>query len=784
MQIILPIRRLVDFILKSGSINGTSGGAERAAEGSRIHRKLQKAAGEGYEAEVALSAEREFGGITYQLQGRADGIFEENGMTVIDEIKTTEVPLDQINEDFCPAHWAQGCCYAQIVCAQRGISDAAVRLTYYQVDTDEIKRFQKSFTAQELSARLEELLCRYERWARMQLEWGTARNQTLQKLVFPFEEYRTGQRRMAAAVYRTIQQGTRLFCAAPTGIGKTISSVFPALKAMGEGMGDTLFYLTAKTVTRRAAEDTIALLRCSLPEIKLKNITITAKDKVCFLSERSCTPEDCPYASGYFDRVNDTVYSLLQSTCSFTRETIEDAARKAVLCPYELSLDLSLWCDAVICDYNYLFDPTVHLQRFFDGKGGDYIFLIDEAHNLVDRSRAMFSAELNKGAFLQLSKALPKAHKKMRSAVSLVNSTLLALRKDCEEHGSSTVQEELPGTLEAPLRRFVVATEEWLEEHRGHEAEKEVLALFFEVRFFLKILEDYDERYVTFLRAMSSELSVRLFCMDPSPELDAALKKGRAAVLFSATLSPLDYYRDVLGRREQTKSIALPGPFDPSRLGLFCAPQSTRYADRDESIATISALLMEFVSARAGHYLAFFPSYAYLERVLETFAQEYPQIETLVQSRKMEDAAREEFLARFEQQDGKTMLGFCVLGGIYSEGIDLTGDRLIGAAIIGVGLPQVGLEPNTLRAYFDKVNGAGYEFAYQYPGMNKVLQAAGRVIRTERDVGAVLLIDDRFLSERYRRLLPGHWNPLQRTSVQALPDQLKAFWDRFENHDE
>lgn len=783
MKFVLPIRRLVDFILKSGSINSSSGGVERAAEGSRIHRKLQKAAGEGYEAEVALVAERESGGIAYQLQGRADGIFQKDGITVIDEIKTTETPLEQIGEDFCPAHWAQGCCYAQIVCEQRGLSGACVRLTYYQVDTGEIKRFQRSFTAQELDERLDELLLRYRRWAAMQLEWRAQRGQSLRELAFPFAEYRAGQRKLAAAVYRTVQQGGRLFCSAPTGIGKTISTIFPALKAMGEEMGDTLFYLTAKTVTRRAAEDAIALMREKSPQLCLKTITITAKDKMCFLAERNCTPEACPYATDYFDRVNDEVYALLQKNSDFTRETIEAAAKEAMLCPYELSLDLSQWCDAVICDYNYLFDPTVRLQRFFDGKAGDYLFLIDEAHNLVDRSREMFSASLTKGRFLQLNKALPKAHKKLRAAVSLVNSTLLALRRDCESAGGAVAQEQRPEQLESPLRCFAAAAEEWLGEHRGHPQEQEVLALFFDVRFFLRILEAYDKRYVTFLRAFGAELSVRLFCLDPAPELDSALKKGRAAVLFSATLSPLDYYRDVLGGREGSKSLALPSPFEPFRLGLFCIPLSTRYNDREQSVAPIAKLLAQFVSARAGHYIAYFPSYAYLERVLEQFAAEYPQIETAVQARKMDDASREAFLSQFEQTDGKTLLGFCVLGGIYSEGVDLTGEKLIGAAVVGVGLPQVGQEPNTLRAYFDRVNGAGFEFAYQYPGMNKVLQAAGRVIRTERDAGAVLLIDDRFLSSRYRQLMPPHWSGLQQISAEQLSCRLQEFWGQFENKD-
>lgn len=778
----LPIRRMVEFLLRSGSIDARAGGGfDRAQEGSRIHRRLQKEGGADYRAEVPLAMEISCGDFCYTLEGRADGVLTDHangGRTVIDEIKTTHQPIEFVTENGNPAHWAQACCYGYILCAQESLPGVTVRLTYVQADTGELRRFYRDYTREMLETETMTLLRRYERWARLDAEWHDRRNESLHALTFPFGAYRAGQREMAAAVYRTIAAGERLFCCAPTGIGKTMSTVFPALKAMGGGMGDQLFYLTAKTMTARAAEEALARLRVHCPELKLRAITLTAKDKICMLDERSCTPDACPYADGYFDRANDAVYALLTAGQPLTRETITAAAAQYRLCPYELSLDLSVWCDCVICDYNYLLDPVVHLQRFFDGRG-DYIFLLDEAHNAVDRCRDMYSAALRKSDFLAFKKALPKTERSLRRAAGCVNDALLELRRQCEAQGGRyRADKAFPEALRAPVQKFLAAADRWLEDHRGTrpEVEAQLLPLYFDARFFMKIAEDFDDTYITLQFCAGSELTVKLFCLDPSGPVRAALEKGRAAVLFSATLLPMDYYRDVLGGRAHTHSFALNSPFDPAHLGLFVAHTvSTRYADRNASVHPICALLRAMVDARAGHYIAYFPSYAYMEAVFTEFTAQYPDIATVRQERGMDDAARAAFLDRFVC-GGETLLGFCVLGGIYAEGIDLTGDRLIGTAIVGVGLPQVGAEPDALRDYYNAQNGAGFDFAYRFPGMNKVLQAAGRVIRTETDRGVVLLIDDRFNTAAYRALFPPHWRGARRVTEQTLPAELAAFW--------
>lgn len=779
-EITLPIRRLVEFIMRSGSIDARLGGGfDRAQEGSRIHRRLQKEGGAAYQAEVPLTITAECGGFCYTVHGRADGILTEEDRTVIDEIKTTTLPIDRVTENQNPAHWAQACCYGYILCEQAQLEQVTIRLTYVQTDSGEVRRFFRTYTRTQLTVSFFELLQKYERWARLACTEQDARNRSLQQLTFPFPRYRAGQRELAVAVYRTIASGGRLFCSAPTGIGKTISTIFPALKAMGEGMGEKIFYLTAKTVTGRAAEDALDQLHAHDPDLQLRSITLTAKDKMCKLEERLCIPEACPFAKGYFDRVNDAVYDILTHETVLDRESIQRAADKYMLCPYELSLDLSLWCDCIICDYNYLMDPVVHLQRFFESRS-DYIFLLDEAHNAIDRCRDMFSATLRKSDVLALRKQIPKNHRSLRGAVTKLNNALLDLRTECEESGAHRmIRKQFPESLHTPLHLFITAAGNWLEEYRGMypELEKQLLTVFFDVRFFARIAEQFDDTYAVLMMHRRSELVIRLLCLDPAPQVHDALCKGRSAVFFSATLSPLDYYREVLGGGEDSRTLGLGSPFPPENLGLYIADGvSTRYTDRAESEELIVELLVTMTSAKKGHYIAYFPSYTYMEQILDRFTALYPEIPVLRQERNMTEEERSAFLRRFDSDDGAPLLGFCVLGGLYAEGVDLTGDRLIGTAIIGVGLPQLGPEPNLLKEYYNEKDGNGFDYAYRFPGMNKVLQAAGRVIRTEQDRGVVLLIDDRFSAPAYRGLFPAHWQHGKSVTLQSLPGELAAFW--------
>ena len=821
----LSVRELVEFLLRTGSIDSRFTGFDRANEGARIHRKLQKAAGEGYQAEVFLSETRMVDGISFTIEGRADGIFvDEGGVTVIDEIKTTAIPAEEIQEDGNPCHWAQGMVYGAIYAKQQSLPRLDVRLTYYQIDTDEIVRFTRHFTQEELDTFLEGLLHQYAPWAQRQLDWATRRAASLGALQFPFEAYRPGQRALAGEIYRACKGKTRLFCQAPTGIGKTMSALFPALKAMGEGNGEKLFYLTARNTTQAAAEDAIARLRNSAPGLVLRSVTLTAKEKACLCKDAegrpACLPELCPYAKGYYDRLKDALTFLLDAESgSFDRAVLAEAGRRFSVCPFELGLDLSEWCDVVIGDYNYLFDPVVKLRRFFDASG-DWLFLIDEAHNLPDRARAMYSASFSKTSLTEAKRALGPGKSALKTALRKADKAFLearravvklAPRRSALPTESSPIEaeqtsllgapemetafalpepvfaedgtlflQELPAGLLKPLQSLTAPLQDWLEQNPEAEAHAVLLDLYFKVQDILRASERYDEHFAAQLTAYGSALDLHILCLDPAPFVDDSLSGGRTAALFSATLTPPGYYRSVLGCPD-ARAVALESPFPPQHLGLYCLPSiSTRYRNREASIRPISDALAALAQSKVGNYLAFFPSYAYLRQVYEDFTARYPDIPTLMQESGLDDAARAAFLARFAPNPEKTLLGFGVLGGIFGEGVDLVGDRLIGCAIVGVGLPQVNPRQEMLRRYYDAnpdPSSTGFDYAYRYPGMNKVLQAAGRVIRTSADKGVVLLLDDRFARSEYTRLFPRHWGHLQYLqSTPALSKALDAFW--------
>lgn len=770
----LPVRELVEFVLRGGSIDNRFGGVDRMAEGSRIHRKLQKAAGDGYQAEVPLSLESVWGDLRIKVEGRADGLYTDEEGLVVDEIKTTGAPLEMITEDFNRLHWAQAMCYAYILCTQRGLEAIRVRLTYYQVDTDEIKRFIRGFSAGELTEFYQDLLERYRRWGESRQSWTGIRDASIKATVFPFPQYRPGQRRLAEAVYRTARDGGRLFCEAPTGIGKTISTLFPAVKAIGEGEAEKIFYLTAKTITRQVAENACRVMREE--GLRLRTVTLTAKDKICFLEQRNCNPDACPYADGHFDRVNDALWEMLEREDVFTREVVETYACRHRLCPFELALDLTLWSDCIIADYNYVFDPQVYLRRFFSGGKSPFVFLIDEAHNLVDRAREMYSAGLQKSAFLQLSRTLDKKDK-LRRSLGRINTAMVAMRKECGEAGFLKRKEPYL-EFHKQLTRTAADCEEWMQRHPHAPQEEQLLTLYFDILTFLKIVELYDERYITWVQTKGSEVVLRLFCLDPSYLLSKAMERGKASVLFSATLTPLDYFISVLGGDENSKRLTLTSPFPQENLCLLVSDRiSTKYKDRQDSLVPVADQIALTVSGKKGNYLAYFPSYAYLREVYQVFQERYPAVATIVQRSGMEEEEREAFLQRFQADAADTLVGFCVLGGIYAEGIDLRGERLIGTVIVGVGLPQIGPEQDMIRDYYDRRDGRGFDYAYRYPGMNKVLQAAGRVIRDESERGVVVLIDQRFTSSAYRPLLPQHWRHYAAVrDGRMLEERLRRFW--------
>ncbi|HEX2926376.1 MAG TPA: ATP-dependent DNA helicase [Ruminiclostridium sp.] len=777
-EIKISIRNLVELVLRSGDIDNRLVSSGRMLEGTRIHQKIQKQGGENYNKEVSLTFGYETQDFMFRLEGRADGIISEPGGIVIDEIKSTTRPLELIDENFSLLHWAQAKCYAYIYAVQNELDSIYVQLTYFHIETEEIKNIRKLFTLAELQEFIAGLLDKYLVWANISDAWDKRRDESVKKLQFPFKDYRKGQRELVVAVYKTIMQGKKLFAQAPTGIGKTISTLFPAVKAVGEQHISKIFYLTAKTITRQVAEEAFSKMRES--GLVFRTITLTAKEKICFNKEGSCNPDFCEYAKGHYNRVNNALTDILNNSESLSREIIEEYARKHTVCPFEFGLDLSLWADCVICDYNYAFDPRVYLKRFFLNNSGDYAFLVDEAHNLVDRAREMFSAEVCKSTFLEAKKLMKTRVPKVAKILNKINSYMIALRRQCGEEGFMVSPEELKD-LYRLLSSFITESEDWILKNQNNSIEgfDQLLELYFDSITFTRMADFYDERYVTFIEAKSNDVRVKLFCLDPSYLLADAVKRGKTAVFFSATLTPLSYFMEILGGDKEDYNINLASPFEKNNLCLLVADNiSTRYKTREKSYDRIADTIWSAIGKRTGNYIVFFPSYKYMNEVYSRFIEKYPDTDTMIQATAMTEEEREGFLNRFQSGLKKSLVSFSVLGGIFSEGIDLKGDRLIGAIIVGVGLPQVSPEQDIIMKYFETKNGMGFENAYTFPGMNKVLQAAGRVIRSEKDIGTVILLDERFSQGSYRRLFPKHWEHSMRVrDRKELENKLEQFWN-------
>ena len=777
----ISVRNLVEFILREGDIDNRTGGGqdpENMQMGSRIHRKIQRQMGADYQAEVPLKTEIVCDGFTLKIEGRADGLIHTKEQVMVDEIKGVLRELDRVQE---PAgiHLAQAKCYASMVAEQEGLDEIGVQMTYCQMETEEVKRFQYSYQSNELKVWFDEVIRQYKKWAKFQIEWRKARNASIKGIEFPFP-YRKGQRDLAVSVYRTILRKKKLFIQAPTGVGKTISTVFPAVKAVGEELGEKIFYLTAKTITRTVAEQAFETLREQ--NLKFKVITLTAKEKICFCEETSCNPDDCPYAKGHFDRVNDAVYELLMQEDVMSREVLEAQARKHKVCPFEMALDVSTWVDGVICDYNYVFDPDARLRRFFaEGGAGGYLFLIDEAHNLVERGRQMYSAELCKEDFLAVKKLVKGEAPRFAKRLEACNKILLAMKKECENY---KVLDNI-SHFGIQLMNVLSETDRYLEECVDKEVRETVLDFYFQVRSFLNIYDGLDENYVIYTEYQENgRFVLKLFCVNPAANLQKCLDKGNSAVFFSATLLPIQYYKRLLSTEKDNYAVYIDSSFDTKkRLLMNGVDVSTRYAMRSrEMYQRYATYIFRVVKAKMGNYLIFFPSYRFMEDVYQEFTQllasDEEEMELVIQQKHMDEEERENFLRAFEMGREKSLIGFGVLGGIFSEGIDLTNEKLIGTLIIGTGLPQVCNEREILKSYFDQKGLYGFDYAYRYPGMNKVLQAAGRVIRTEDDRGVILLLDERFQREKGKEIFPKEWADCERCRLDIVEEKIRLFWEK------
>lgn len=844
----ISVRNLVEFILRGGDIDNRSSRMVQEAmlEGGKIHRKIQKSMGSSYTAEVPLKIERIEESYILVVEGRADGIafgefaadepaeqMEEQRLVdaqkdemqigeplwYIDEIKGVYRNLASMEQPVY-VHKAQAMCYAYIYALQNHLDRIGVQMTYCNLDTEDIRYFREIWEWENLYDWFEHLITEYKKWADWQIAWRKIRQESIVQLEFPYP-YREGQRKLVADVYRTIMRRKTLFIQAPTGVGKTISTIFPAVKAVGEGLADRIFYLTAKTITATVAKETFQILREHGYQAKI--IQLTAKEKLCMCGEDGtealeCNPVNCPYAKGHYDRVNDAVYDLLQTSDLFTREEILAQAKKYQVCPFEMSLDVATWVDNILCDYNYVFDPNVYLKRFFqEGIKGDYIFLVDEAHNLVDRSREMYSVQLYKEDMLAVKRIMKPHHYMIAKTLDKCNKAMLEFKRECETY---EVQESV-GVLTFHLMRLASQLEEFFEKPREFPEKKEVLDFYFEVRNFLNMYELVDEHYVIYTQMEEDgRFMIKLFCVDPSLNLQKCIDKANATIFFSATLLPINYYKQILSTKEDNYAIYAESTFAESQRLLAFAPDvSTKYTRRGPAeYLRIAQYIQVAVEGKEGNYMVFFPSYKMMQDVYEVFrdiaegenpadsAEEVQDredgkdgkegknskdgrygrdeknqiLEICMQTSNMQEQEREQFLQMFEQEREGSLVAFCVMGGIFSEGIDLKNDKLIGAIIVGTGLPQISNERQILKDYYDERGLSGFDYAFRYPGINKVLQAAGRVIRTQEDRGIILLLDERFLQADYAPLFPREWKERKVCNLKQIKEEVKRFWKEVE----
>lgn len=751
------VRNLVEFSLKKGDIDARFTGSARAIDGIKAHQKLQgdnELIYEVYEKEVYLTYDFETVKSILKIEGRADGIIIEKDRIIVEEIKSTYKKFSYI-DDLNELHWAQAKIYAFIYAKQNKTEEIYIRLSYVQLETNEVKSFEKKFEIEELEQFTLDIITEYENFHIFLYKEKYERDDSIKKIGFPFQQYRQGQRKLVNIAYYTIKEKEILFVQAPTGVGKTISTIFPSVKALGEGLGERIVYLTSKTINREVAEDTFRRLREE--GLKFKTIIITAKEKICCNEIFDCNPERCIYAKEYYEKVKNAISYILKHEISISAEILQNYAKTYTVCPFELSLDLSMYCDGIICDYNYIFDPRASLTRLLEN--GNNIVLIDEAHNLINRARNMYSATLSKNQIMNCKKITKGKINKLHSILGKINSCFIDLRNECDNKEIEWFYEkESPKELNKYLKLYLKESEEFLIRGSKFEGYKDILQLYFDINAFISTMQLYDENYVTYMKKEIKDFKVTLFCVNPAKNLKEYLLKCYSTIFFSATLSPIRYYVNILGGDDKSYRLKLPSPFKKDNLKILVSPINIRYNHRKRTLGMVANKICDFIKKELGNYMIFSPSYAYMELLWdEILTHNIYEFKLIKQKQSMKEEEKEEFLNDFKHN--KNILAFCVLGGMFSEGIDLPGKKLIGSIIIGVGYPKISVENDIIKEFYEE---NGYDYAYVFPGINKVEQGVGRVIRTETDEGRALLIDDRYINDKYKRLLPNEWYPINK----------------------
>lgn len=768
----MSVHQLVDFLLRKGDIDNRVYNKNTMNEGSRLHASYQRRQDSDYIAEYYLIHTFKVDDFEVTLNGRADGIISRPFLTTIDEIKTSVMDNEEFYQEQGEWHLGQAKIYALIYALDHDLERMGVRLTYInQLNNSSLVKDFK-YTKEELENYVTGLIREYLEFYKLVFSQLEKRNETSELLDFPFKKFRKGQRELAKYTFAAIKNKQNLYVEAPTGIGKTMSTLFPAVKSFSNGEVDKIFYLTAKNSGVEAAFNATKLL--VEKGLRVVAIQITAKEKICACPGRGCNPDECPFAKNYYGKVRNAIIEAVTHELLLSKDVITEYAMQHQICPFEYELDLSLFSDIIICDFNYLFDPIVYMRRYFDEDNYRMVGLIDEAHNLVERGRDMYSASIDYYEFKRMKNSLKDYnHKELKTAIRRISKLFKAYQEEKEE--GYNLLDDIDNKILNALSNFQKCCSDFMKkEHQ--KVTDELKDFYFSTIRFSKIADFFDENFKFFIYKDQKEISLNIYNLDPSSLIGESLKKLEAAVLFSGTLSPLDYYVQMLGGNEDSPVLKIPSPFPKENFKLMIAPNvSTTYKNRDNTILEVVDYIKTMVDQKVGNYFVFFPSYKYLNSVLAKFDES--QYELHVQKSEMSESEKIRFLDNFQANPKTTHIAFAVLGGIFSEGIDLLHDRLIGAIIVGVGLPQISYERDLIRNYFNENEENGFEYAYVKPGMNRVMQAVGRVIRSEEDVGAVLLIDERYMHRQYQDLFKAEWNNYRVVlTIDDLKDELVSFY--------
>lgn len=772
-SLLLSVHQLVDFLLRQGDIDTRVYNRSSMQEGSRIHSAYQSSQDDGYISEYPLKTTIIVDEVEVTLQGRADGIIKGKNRYIIDEIKSTVIDLKEFRDSQLEWHLGQAKCYAYMFMKEQHLDSIGIRLTYIRQGEEKDKMIDDYvFLYEEIEQYVISLVEDYIAFYNIIFRNLENRTKTAGELEFPYDKYRDGQKELASLVYKVATKGGRLFVEAPTGIGKTMSTLFPCVKTFKDDENSKIFYLTAKSSGKLLAMNAIRIMKEK--GLSVNEIMITAKEKICFEKGKNCNPDECPYAKGYYNRIQSVLTNTLLTESTFDQQTIMKIAEENYLCPFEFQLDLSLFCDIIVCDYNYLFDPTAYLRRYFDTDSTSFLALVDEAHNLVDRSREMYSAELTYQTFIEAKKSLRGVKD---TQIKNLFRKLTKLYKGYEflEEGINVV-DCFPSEFLKTFRQAFDKIQE-ISKEKHHLVTKELTNLLLEINSFLKISEYFSPRYIAYIMKNGEEINFKLFCKDASIFLRDITNELKSVTYFSATMSPMDYYIDTLGGEKLTDpAILLDSPFDRNNLLCIVAPKiSIKYKNREASYIEVGNYIKSFISAKKGNYFIYSPSYEYMNRLLQEIQLD-SDINVFVQQKDMTEFDKIDFLNNFTENPTETNLGFLVIGGVFSEGIDLVSDRLIGAVVIGVGMPRINFESDQIASFYDEQGESGYEYAYLNPGMNKVMQAVGRVIRSETDKGAVMLIDERYMYRSYKALFRDEWKDYK---VALTSDDVKYYVSKF-----